>query len=244
MTEPSKPTIVLVHGAFAESASWNDVIVTLEREGHDVVAAALGLRGLAEDAGAVSDLVRAIGRPVVLVGHSYGGAVITNVAADAGTIAGLVYIAGYALEAGESCVQATTLDGRGGSLAETLWEVPLSGGGTDLYIRQDAFHQQFAADLSEQEAMLMAVTQRPCTAASLAEAGGDAPLWKSVPSWFLYGELDRNIPAGTHAIMAERAGSRRTVEIAGGAHAIGNSHPAETAQIILEAAQAPSLVTA
>ncbi len=242
MTEANQPTIVLVHGSFAESASWNDVIVSLKDQGHEVVAAALGLRGLAEDAVAVSDLVRAIDRPVLLVGHSYGGAVITNVAADAGRITGLVYIAGYALEAGESCAQATGL-APGGTLLETLWQVPLSGGGTDLYIRQDRFHDQFAADLTPQQTMLMAVAQRPVTGAALNEPSGDAPLWKQLPSWFLFGELDRNIPAATHRIMAERAGAKRTVELAGAAHAIGSSRPAETAQIILEAAQAQSLVS-
>ncbi len=241
MTGASTPTIVLVHGAFAESASWNDVVAALRDEGHDVVAAALGLRSLAEDARAVSDLVRAVDRPVVLVGHSYGGAVITNVAADAGRITGLVYVAGYALEAGESCVQATSL-APGGTLVETLWEVPLTDGGTDLYIRQDRFHDQFAADLTPQQTALMAVTQRPVTAAALAEPAGDAPLWKQLPSWFLFGELDRNIPAGAHRAMAERAGAQRTVEIAGAAHAIGTSRPTETAQIVLEAARTQSLV--
>src|SRR5688572_13149001 len=97
------PTIVLVHGSFAESASWDRVIVALLREGHPVIAAANPLRGLASDAEAVTDVVRTVDGPVVLVGHSYGGSVISNVAADAGELTGLVYIAGFAPDAGETC---------------------------------------------------------------------------------------------------------------------------------------------
>ena len=241
MTADSKPTIVLVHGAFAESASWDDVIVPLSADGHHVIAAGLALRSLAEDAQAVSDLVRSLDGPVLLAGHSYGGAVITNVAADAGNVVGLVYLAGFALEAGESCAEASSL-APGGSLGETLLEVPLAGGVVDLYIQQSKFHQQFAADLPESQAAVLAVTQRPIAAAALSEPSGSAPLWREVPSWFLWGELDRNIPAAAHAIMAERAAAKRSVEVAGAAHAIGVSQPEKTSEIILEAAHAGALV--
>ena len=243
MSSDAKATIVLVHGAFAESASWDDVVVPLRAAGHPVIAAAIALRSLAADATSVSDLVRSIDGPVVLVGHSYGGATITNVAADAGDVTALVYIAGYALDPGESCGDGSAL-AEGGTLGPTLHEVPLTGGDTDLYIKQDAYHEQFAADVPRDRTALMAVGQRPATASSLAEASTDSPLWRTVPSWFLFGELDLNIPVGAHRIMAERAGSRGTVEIAGGSHAIGVSHPQETAQIILEAARAGSLVDA
>ena len=232
-----KPTIVLVHGAYAESSSWNDVIAPLQDDGSQVIAWAAPLRSVAGDAAALTDLVRSIDGPVVLAGHSYGGALITNVAADAGEVVGLVYIAGFALEAGESCGDASSLV-PGGTLGPTLLRVPLSDGGTDTYIDPAKYHHQFAEDVPAEVSNLMAVTQRPIVESALGEPSGDAPLWRSVPSWFLFGELDHNIPAGAHRMMAERAGSRNTVEIAGGSHAIGVSHPAETAQIILEAANA------
>src|SRR3954452_2650101 len=129
-------TIVLVHGAFAESASWDRVIEPLQAAGHPVIAAANPLRGLASDAAAVSDLVRTTDGPVLLVGHSYGGAVTSNVDADAGNIVGLVYVAGFAPAPGESCI---TLIGRfpGSTLGETLQPVLRSDGTTDLSVRAD-----------------------------------------------------------------------------------------------------------
>jgi pimeloyl-ACP methyl ester carboxylesterase len=231
------PTIVLVHGAYAESSSWNDVITPLVQEGHRVIAWAAPLRGLAQDAAGLTDLVRSIEGPVVLVGHSFGGALLTNVAADAGDVQALVFVAGYALDPGESCADGSAL-APGGTLGPTLLRVPLSDGGVDTYIDPAKYHHQFADDLPEDQTAVMAVTQRPVTEAALFEPSGDAPLWRTVPSWFVFGELDLNIPAGAHRIMAERAGSRRTVEIAGASHVVGMSHPAETVQIILEAADA------
>ncbi len=232
-----KPTVILVHGAYAESSSWNGVIAPLLAEGHRVIAWAAPLRGLATDAAALTDLVRSVEGPVVLAGHSYGGALLTNVAADAGEIVGLVFVAGYALEPGESCADASSFV-PGGTLGETLERVPLSDGATDTYIAQEKYHRQFAADLPESESALMAVTQRPIAESALSEPSGDQPLWRTVPSWFLIGELDRNIPAGAQQIMAERAGSKRTLEIPGASHVVGMSHPAETVQMVLEAADA------
>jgi pimeloyl-ACP methyl ester carboxylesterase len=238
-----KPTIILVHGAYAESSSWNDVIPPLMREGHRVVAWGVPLRGLARDAAALTDLVRSTDGPTVLVGHSYGGALLTNVPADAGDVQALVFVAGYALNPGESCGDASSL-APGGTLGPTLLRVPLSDGGVDTYIDPAKYHHQFADDLPVEQTAVMAVTQRPVTEAALFEPSGDTPLWRTVPSWFLFGELDLNIPAGAHRIMAERAGSRRTVEIPGASHVVGMSHPAETAQIILEAATAAAPVSA
>jgi pimeloyl-ACP methyl ester carboxylesterase len=237
------PTIVLVHGAYAESSSWNDVIQPLVDEGHRVIAWAVPLRGVARDAEALADLVRSVDGPIVLVGHSYGGALLTNVPADAGDVQGLVFIAGYALLPGESCGDASSL-APGGTLGPTLVRVPLSDGGTDTYIDPAKYHDQFAEDLPQAQTTQMAVTQRPIAEAALFEPSGDTPLWRSVPSWFLFGELDRNIPAGAHRIMAERAQSRRTVEIPGASHVVGMSHPDETVQIILEAAKASAKVSA
>jgi pimeloyl-ACP methyl ester carboxylesterase len=238
-----KPTVILVHGAYAESSSWNGVAETLLAEGHRVIAFATPLRSVAGDAALLSDLLRGTEGPVVLVGHSYGGAVITNVDPSAGSPVAAVYIAGFALERGESCVDASSL-APGSTLAETLQTVPLADGGVDTFIAQDKYHAQFAADLPAEQARLMAVTQRPVTAGALAEPSGDQPVWRAVPSWFLFGELDRNIPAAAHRIMADRAAARDSVEIPGASHVVGISHPAETARIILEAAGTRSLAQA
>ena len=232
-----KPTVILVHGAFAESASWNRVIDPLLDAGHPVIAVANPLRGVASDAAAVGDVVRAVDGPVLLVGHSYGGMVISNVTADAGEIVGLVYVAGFAPESGEDCI---TLSGQfpGSTLGEALKPVPRSDGTTDLVIAQDRFHAQFAADLPADAAKRMAHTQRPVTQEALSE-GSRVPLWSELPSWFLFGEEDRNIPAELQRFMADRAGARRTIAIEGASHAISVSHPEATADLILEAAGVP-----
>jgi pimeloyl-ACP methyl ester carboxylesterase len=227
-------TIVLVHGAFAESASWDRVIRHLEDAGHDAIAAANPLRGLAADAQSVTDLVSTIDGPVVLVGHSYGGAVVTNVDADAGEITGLVYVAAFAPETGES---ANTLAQRfpGSTLGDALRPVHRSNGTTDLYIEREAFHDQFAADVPTGEAARMAATQRPVTLEALQAPSGERPLWKQVPSWFLVAGQDRNIPAELQLFMAHRARARRTVELPTASHAVAVSHPDATARLILEA---------
>jgi len=232
------PTIVLVHGAFAESASWDDVIDPLLSAGHPVIAAANPLRGLATDAAAVGDLVRTIDGPVVLAGHSYGDAVISNVDPDAGQIVGLVYVNGFAPDSGDT---AFSLAGMfpGSTLGEAVQPVPRSDGTTDLYIRQERFHAQFCADVPAPQAARMAVTQRPATQEALVEPTGERPLWKEAPSWFLIGAEDRNIPAAVQHWMAERAGSRRTIEVPGASHAIAVSYPAATADLILAAAALP-----
>jgi pimeloyl-ACP methyl ester carboxylesterase len=230
-----QPTIVLVHGAFAESASWDGVIDPLVSAGHPVIAAANPLRGVAADAAAVSDLVRTIDGPVVLVAHSYGGAVISNVAADAGDIVGLVYVAAFAPEPGESAFTLADMF-PGSTLGDTLQPVPRSDGTTDLYITRERFHDQFCADVPAAQAALMAATQRPATQEALFEASGERPLWKELPSWFVFGELDRNIPAELEHFMAKRARAHRTIEIPGASHAVSVAHPDATAHLILEAA--------
>jgi pimeloyl-ACP methyl ester carboxylesterase len=234
-----KPTIVLVHGAFAESASWDGVIDPLLEAGHPVIAAPNPLRSLAADAASVADVIRTVEGPVLLVGHSYGGAVISNVPADAGEITGLVYVCGFAPEPGES---AFTLSEKfpGSTLGDAIRPVPRSDGTTDLYIAKDRFHEQFCADVPEQVAARMAATQRPATQEALTELSGERPLWRDLPSWFLIGEEDRNIPAELQRFMAERAGSQRTVEIPGASHALAVSQPQATAEVILEAAAVPA----
>jgi pimeloyl-ACP methyl ester carboxylesterase len=229
-------TIVLVHGAFAESASWNRVIPPLRDAGHNVVAAANPLRGIAQDAAGISDLVRTIDGPVVIAAHSYGGAVISNVDPDAGDIAGLVYINAFAPQAGENCFQLAGM--YPGSMVgeETVRPVPRGDGTTDLYIAPDRFHEIFCADVPAPEAALMATAQRPATQEALVEPSGDRPRWKEVPSWFLIGEDDHVIPAALQRFEAERAQARRVVAIAGASHASIVSHPATVADLILEVA--------
>jgi pimeloyl-ACP methyl ester carboxylesterase len=231
-----QPTIVLVHGAFAESSSWDAVIDRLRGAGHSVTAVANPLRSVATDAAAVSDLVRTIEGPVVLVAHSYGGAVISNVDADSGEIVGLVYVNAFAPDAGENCFQLAAMF-PGSMLGETtVRPVPRSDGTTDFYVASEPFHDIFCADVPALQTGLMCATQRPATQEALVEPSGESPLWKTVPSCFLIGEEDRIIPAALQHFMAERAGAQRTVEIPGASHAALVSHPDTAAQLILEAA--------
>ena len=232
---PSKATVVLVHGAFAESSSWDAVIARLLAEGYPVVAAANPLRGVKSDADYVAAVLKSIDGPIVLVGHSYGGAVITNAVNGNRNVKALVYVAGFAPDTGET---AAELAGRfpGGTLGPTLAPpVPLTDGGNDLYIRQDKFRAQFAADVPEKQARLMAGTQRPITEAALNEASG-VPSWKTTPSWFIYGERDLNIPAAAQSFMAARAGSKETVVVKGASHVVMVSHPDAVAKVIIGAA--------
>jgi pimeloyl-ACP methyl ester carboxylesterase len=229
------PTIVFVHGAFAESASWNGVIDALAGAGHSVIAAANPLRDVAADAASVGDLLRSVEGPVVLVAHSYGGAVISNVPVDAGEITGLVYVNGFAPDPGESCF---SLAGRfpGSTLGEdTLRPVPRSDGTTDLYIVPDRFHDLFCPDVPAAEAARMAATQRPATQEALFAPSGERPLWRELPSWFVIGDEDRIIPAELQRFMAERAVAQRTLAIPGASHALAVSQPQATANLILEA---------
>jgi pimeloyl-ACP methyl ester carboxylesterase len=235
-----KPTIVLVHGAFADSASWNPVIDSLVSAGHPVIAAANPLRSLAGDAASVGDLVRTVDGPVVLVAHSYGGAVISNVSADAGEITGLVYVNGFAPDAGETCFSLAGLFPGSMLGPETSRPVPRTDGTTDLYIVQDRYHELFCADVPAQEAVRMAATQRPATQEALTEPSGKRPLWREVPSSFLIGTDDRIIPAELQRFMAERAGARRTIEVSGGSHAAAVSVPQATADLILESVAVPA----
>jgi pimeloyl-ACP methyl ester carboxylesterase len=230
-----RPTIVLIHGAFAESSSWDQVIDPLLDAGYPVTAVANPLRGLASDAAAVSDHVRSIDGPVVLVAHSYGGAVMTNVDPGAGEIVGLVYVAAFAPLPGESAFELSAVF-PGSTLGDALQPVPRSDGTTDLVIVQERFHEQFCADVPAPQAARMAATQRPVTQEALVEPSGERSLWKEVPSWFILGEEDRNIPKALEHYMAERAGARRTIEIPGASHAVSVAHPEATAHLILEAA--------
>lgn len=235
--ETTKPTIVLVHGAFADSSSWNHVISRLEKDGYRVLAVANPLRGVTSDGAYVAGILRGIKTPVVLVGHSYGGSVISDAATSASNVKALVFVAAFAPEPGESAV---ALSGKnpGSTLGPTLAEpVALPSGAKDLYIDQQKFPEQFAADVPRATARLMAVAQRPITDAALAEPAPKAA-WQTIPSWFVYGQADKNIPPVTLRWMAERAKSKRTVAIDGASHVVMISHPGEVTKLIEEAATA------
>lgn len=233
MSEPASapPTVVLIHGAFAESASWNGVIAGLLDGGHRVLSVANPLRSVRSDSAYLQSVLDGLDADTVLVAHSYGGMVTSNVRHR--RVQALVYVGAFAPDTGES---AATLSGRfpGSTLAETLWSAPLPDGGTDLYIRPERYHAQFAADSSPADAAVMAATQRPITEAALGEPSADAA-WRRLPSWFLFGAEDRNIPVAVHRFMAERAGSRRTVELAGGSHTVAIPEAATVVDLIEEA---------
>lgn len=232
----AKPTIVLVHGAFADSSSWNGVAGILQKDGYRVIAAANPLRSVSGDAAYVASILDSVDGPVVLVGHSYGGQVITTAANGHANVKSLVYVAAFAPDAGEA---AGALAGRfpGSTLGQALAPpVKLARGSVDLYIDQGKFQLQFAHDVPVAEAALMAVAQRPITQTALEETSGE-PAWKKLPSWFIYGDGDRNIPAKVLGFMAQRAGSRHTVVIKDASHVVMVSHPREVAALIEEAAK-------
>ncbi|MEU4009000.1 alpha/beta hydrolase [Streptomyces pseudogriseolus] len=231
-----EPTVVLVHGAFADSTSWNDVARELRRAGHPVVAAANPLRGLSSDAAYLREVLAGIGGPVVLVGHSYGGAVVTAAAVGADNVRALVYVAAFVPDKGES---ALDLAARfpGSSLGDALRPVritlPDGSPGVEFTIDQAKFPHQFAADVPEGVARLMAVTQRPVTGAALEEPAPE-PGWRTLPSWAVVATEDLNIPAAAQRYMAERAGARvREVQAS---HAVSVSHPQEVTSVVLAAA--------
>jgi pimeloyl-ACP methyl ester carboxylesterase len=234
-TVMTKPTVVLVHGAFAESASWNRVTAKLLAKGYPVVAVANPLRSVKGDASYLASLLDAIPGPVILVGHSYGGTVITVAATGKSNVKALIYVSGLAPDTGET---ASALVGKfpGSTLGPTLAPpVILTDGSKDLYILQDKFHAQFAADLPASEAKLMAASQRPIPEAAFNEPAAGEPAWKTIPSYFLYGSLDKNVPPAVHAFMAKRAGAKETVEIKGSSHVVMMSHPDALVKLVDDA---------
>ncbi|MEU1231411.1 alpha/beta hydrolase [Streptomyces sp. NPDC005828] len=233
-----KPTVVLVHGAFADSSSWNGVVERLQSHGHSVVCASNPLRGLSKDSDYVRQLVQSIEGPVILCGHSYGGSVISNAAHGLDHVKALVFVAAFLPDEGESAV-ALSEKFPGSTLGETLRSVPVTlpdgSRAADLYIDKSAFHQQFAADVPETTTAVMAATQRPVADAALAEPAS-APAWSDIPSWVLVATEDRNIPAQAQIFMAERA--KATVVTVDASHAVAVSRPGDVARLIDEAVQA------
>ncbi|MGJ7416935.1 alpha/beta fold hydrolase [Streptomyces cinereoruber] len=232
-----KPTVVLVHGAFADASGWDDVTGRLQRDGYEVVAPANPLRGLGNDSTYLASVLRSIEGPIVLVGHSYGGAVISGAAAGNPRVKALVYVAAFMPDKGESLAELSAKFS-GSELDPALRPVPYTdatGSGTDLYIRNDRFHDVFAADLPRERTRVMAAAQRPAAAAGFAEKA-TAAAWKTIPSWFLVARQDKAIAPDLERFEARRAKSR-TVEI-DSSHVAMMSHPDAVARLIRQAAKA------
>jgi len=240
---PAKPTIVFVHGAFADSSSWNATIGALQVLGFPVVAAANPLRGLTSDSDYVRALLQTIPGPIVLVGHSYGGAVIGNAARGVPNVKALVFIAAFELDEGESL--ATTPDPAQFPGAEIGPDTTIArpvpnaasptGTDVDLTVKPEDFQRVFAADVPRIRTAIMAATQRPLTVTALTQPSG-APAWKTIPSWALITLEDKAIPPAGQRFMAQRSGAH--IETVHSSHAVMVSHPEAVIRITLEAARA------
>ncbi|MFF1401722.1 alpha/beta fold hydrolase [Streptomyces sp. NPDC058294] len=240
MSTAAKPTVVLVHGAFADASSFAGVIPELLARGLDLVVPAVPNRSLIGDAAYIASLVRQIPGPVILVGHSYGGAVIT-VAGVEDNVTGLVYLAGYALEKGESLGE---LQGRfpDSDLASALVRTPVPADGPtgtdiDVSVLPDRFPAVFAADVDPRLAAVLAVSQRPLAARAFTEAA-PAAAWQTKPSWGLVATADHTINPDVERYGYERAGMT-TVEV-DSSHLVMLSHPRRVADLIEDAVRATS----
>ncbi|WP_328875939.1 alpha/beta hydrolase [Streptomyces sp. NBC_00287] len=223
----TRPTVVLVHGVFADASGWSAVTARLLKAGFPVIAPANPLRDLAGDAAYVRSVVDTIPGPVILVGHSYGGEVITNAGRDHANVKALVYVAAFAPDEGES---ALDLAGKfpGSQLEGALVgrPYPIPGAeqpGLDGYIDPAKFHDVFAQDLPHAQTTIMATAQRPGSVGGLGGPSG-VPAWRTVPSWYVVATADRVIPAAVQRFMAERAGSK-VVEAKGASHVVMMSRP-------------------
>src|SRR5919198_2764973 len=234
-TDHAPLTVVLVHGAFADSSSWNGVIERLQPKGVQVTAAPNPLRGISHDSAYVASVFAQIPGRVLAVAHSYGGAVITNASTGAQNVVGLVYVAAFAPDEGETLgeVEAGSKDSvLNSALVPRMYPTASGGSATEFYIDPAKAREAFADDLSDQQAALIAATQRPVSELAFSEPNGP-PAWKRLPSWAVVATGDK--AAGTDVVrsMAERAGAKITeVE---GSHVIMVSQPEAVTNVILEA---------
>jgi pimeloyl-ACP methyl ester carboxylesterase len=238
-TDDAQPTVVLVHGAFADASSWNGVIERLQTQGLEVTAPANPLRGISIDSAYTAGVLEEIPGPVLLVGHSYGGAVITNAAAQAGNVSGLVFVAAFAPDEGERLGEVTP-ESRDSVLNSALapHHYPAPNGGepaVEFAIDPAKFHDAFAADLPAEQTAVMAATQRPIAELAFSEPTG-AAAWKHLPSWAVVATGDKAAGADLVRSMAERAGA--TITEVEGSHVIMISQPQAVADVILEAVAA------
>jgi pimeloyl-ACP methyl ester carboxylesterase len=238
-TDDAQPTVVLVHGAFADASSWNSVIELLQAQGLEVTAPAVPLRGISIDSAYTASVLQEIPGPVLLVGHSYGGAVITNAAAKAGNVIGLVFVAAFAPDEGERLGEVTP-ESRDSVLNSALapQHYPAPNGGepaVEFGIDPAKFHDAFAADLPAEQTAVMAATQRPVAELAFSEPTGP-PAWKHLPSWAVVATGDKAAGADLVRSMAERAGA--TITEVEGSHVIMISQPQAVTDVVLDAVAA------
>ena len=234
-----KPAIVLIHGAWADSSCWNDVITRLQADGYAVHAPPNPLRSLSNDAASVASFLKSIPGPVVLVGHSYGGAVVSVASANADNVKALVFIDAFVPDAGDSCLEL--LGTYPAPPADLFIPVGLDSGDTDLYFNPKYFGAAFATGVDSKAAALMAVTQRPVTTRALSEKAPSELGWKKRPSWYVHGDLDQAIPPPLKTMMAERAHATVTHVSAG--HLSMIVHPEVTAAAIVAACQGAAIAS-
>lgn len=235
---PIAPTIVLVHGAFTDASSWAGVISLLHSVGFTVRAPANPLRGLAQDAAYIGSVVRDIDAPVVLVGHCYGGAVITHAATDADNVVALCYVAALGLDAGECVLDITSrfapMPVADATVTAALPAQLPGGPESELYIREERFPQMYAADLPPRVKNVMSVAQRPIARSALTGRSGP-PAWASKPSWYAIATADRMLNPTAQRFMAQRMAA--TEYVLDGSHAVVLSQPRAVAAMIREAAE-------
>jgi len=235
MTGAQSPTVVLVHGAFADASGFAGVFSELTASGYTVVAPPNPLRGVGFDAASIASLVKTIDGPVVLVGHSYGGAVIGQASADLANVTGLVFLAAFGLDVGESCASAQAPFPPpllASTAVPTSYDAPGAAGGPDIYVGKAQFRETFCADVPVDVAEVMFATQRPLAAAALSE-NATAAGWKSKPSWFLVSEHDNAISPDAERFMAQRMGA--TTETIDGSHTAFIARPVAVASFIRKA---------
>ncbi len=234
----SKPTIVLVHGAFADSSSWNGVVSRLQRDGYTVDVPPNPLQGLPYDSAFIRDYLHSISGPIILVGHSYGGAVITNAATGDANVKALVYVDAFIPNKGQTLHELITAQPGTCVAAPNLAYVPYPGappGSEDVYIKQSAFRWCFADGLPAAEAAQLGATQRPVASIAFTQPTG-VPAWKSIPSWAVVGTIDHAIPPAELIAMAKAAGARITKVHAG--HLSMVADPGVITRVILQAVKA------
>ena len=238
--QSGKPTIVLVHGAWADSSSWNLVIIQLQGAGFRVLAPPNMLRGLAPDAASVANFVKSVPGPVVLVGHSYGGAVVSAASPSDPNVKALVYVDAFVPDQGDSCL--SLLSGGPPPPQDLFIPVPFAtatGGDADLFFNPKYYGAVFASDLPKAMSDLMAVTQRPLTNSALNDKAPAAEGWKTIPSWYVVGDGDLVIPPKVQLFMATRAKAHIT-HAPGASHPSMLSHPETTVAAIMAAVNATS----
>jgi pimeloyl-ACP methyl ester carboxylesterase len=236
MFDPSatKPAIVLVHGAWADASCWNGVITQLHTAGYTVYAPPNPLRGLASDAATIATFVKSIPGPVILVGHSYGGAVISVASPSNPNAKALVYVDAFVPDEGESPL--SLLASGPPPPDDVFTPVPFAtGGDADLYFTPKYYGAVFASDVPAAMSAIMAVTQRPLTASALNEKAPSAEGWKTIPSWYVVGDADLVIPPALQLMMAQRA--KAQITHVDGSHPSMIQHPEATVAAIMAAVQ-------